>query len=160
MAVDTMSIYAHHTSSDTDSRLFILLGSLRLALSPGNVALARRFTRMVLESAGNSANVLEDVEVIVSELFTNVVLHVDKEGTEPGALVAFARLGTMLRIEVHDSGRPMALPDEPDVVNEHGRGLWIVGALAERWDVETTPSGKCVWAEIEAWPETAASAEA
>ena len=160
MAVGTLGINALHASSDGNSKQFIMLGSLRLPLLPGNVRRARYFARMVLESNDGSADALEDVQVIISELFTNVVLHVDQDGTEFGALIALARLGTMLRLEVHDSGQPMALPEEPDTTNEQGRGLWIVGALAERWGVEETPGGKCVWAEIEAWPEPAAGTEA
>ena len=160
MAVGTVDFDALHTSSDSDSKRFIALGWLRLPLSSENVAYARRFTRMVVELSGGSAVALDDAELIVSELFTNVVVHVDQEPAELGALVAFARRGDMLRLEVHDAGEPVAQPEEPETTDEGGRGLWIVGALAERWGVSETPVGKCVWAEIEAWSEASASTEA
>lgn len=160
MAVGTMDFDALHTSSDSDGKRFIALGSLRLPLTSENVAYARRFTRMVVELSSVSVGALDDAELLVSELFTNVVVHVDQEAAEFGALVALARRGNMLRLEVHDAGEPMAQPEEPDAAAEGGRGLWIVGALAERWGVDETPGGKCVWAEIEAWSEASGSTEA
>ena len=162
MAVGTLGFDARHASSDSRSKRFIGLGALRMPTLPGNAARARWFVRLVLELSGGSADVLEDVEVIASELFTNVVMHVDQEGagTEPGVLIVLARLGTTLRLEVHDSGEPIAAPTEPDSSSEHGRGLLIVGALAERWGADEAEVGKCVWAEIVAWPESPASTEA
>lgn len=160
MAVGTLDFDALHASSDSRSKRSIGLGALRVPTLPGNAARARWFVRLVLELSGGSADVLEDVEVIASELFTNVVMHVDQEATEPGALIVLARLGTTLRLEVHDSGEPIAALTEPDSSSEHGRGLLIVGALAERWGADEAEAGKCVWAEIVAWPESPAGTEA
>ena len=151
MVVGTTSLDALHASSDPcGSNRFIMLGSLRLPVATGSVPCARRFARMVLDLSGGTSDVRDDVEVIVSELVTNVVLHVEHD-SEPSALVLLARLGTLLRLEVHDSGEPMSQAEEPDATAEHGRGLWIVGMLAQSWGVDETPDGKCVWAEIEAW---------
>ena len=120
---------------------------------------ARRFARMVLDLRGGAADARADVELIVSELVTNVVLHVEHDG-ESFALVVFAQLGATLRLEVHDSGESMSLTAEPDSTGEHGRGLWIVDMLAQSWGVDETPGGKCVWAEIEAWATPTVGAEA
>lgn len=160
MAIGTTSLGAFDASSGSrGSKQFIVLGSLRLPVGTESATCARRFARMVLDLSGGAADVRDDVEVIVSELVTNVVLHVERDG-EPFALVVFAQLGAMLRLEVHDSGESVSLTAEPDSTSEHGRGLWIVGMLAQSWGVDETPDGKCVWAEIEAWATPTARAEA
>ena len=33
---------------------------------------------------------------------------------------------------------------------ERGRGLHIVDAVSRRWSIEATPTGKCVWIELDA----------
>ncbi|TXS52956.1 ATP-binding protein [Streptomyces sp. t39] len=54
--------------------------------------------------------------------------------------------GRRLRVEVHDSGdgRP-AIPGGPGLGEESGRGLLIVGALADTWGVDEREPDKVVW---------------
>ncbi|MEV5156916.1 ATP-binding protein [Streptomyces sp. NPDC053728] len=94
---------------------------------------------------------------IVAELAANAVVH----GRVPGRDF---RLGlaihqeALLRIEVTDT-RAERLPPVPGAVDlpagdaESGRGLLIVGALADRWGVEVGPAPrKTVWAELDLAP--------
>jgi anti-sigma regulatory factor (Ser/Thr protein kinase) len=133
------------------SRAPVVLGCLRLAARAENVGRARRFVRMVLDLEEASRGPTEDAEAIASELVTNVVVHDDWD-LEPYALVALARSGPLLRIEVHDSCSYMGEVGPASESGESGRGLRIVAELAERWGVDETPDGKCVWAELVAWP--------
>ena len=161
MAVGSMRLDTLHAPSDvSEGERFTVLGSLRAPVSAHCVERTRQFVRMVLTLSGGSKVAKEDAGVIVSELFTNVVLHVG-DSTEPFAFLVFGQLGTTFRIEVHDSGELMRHPQkEPDLTTEYGRGLWIVHGLADRWGADETPDGKCVWAEIEAWPEPSAGTKA
>nr|WP_229379094.1 ATP-binding protein [Streptomyces sp. VRA16 Mangrove soil] len=54
--------------------------------------------------------------------------------------------GDVVRVEVHDSGGGTAAPREPQ--GEHGRGLRLVAALADKWGVGERDPGKIVWCEF------------
>ncbi|MGW7020667.1 ATP-binding protein [Streptomyces decoyicus] len=112
-----------------------------------SVPLAREFVRAALVEWG----VVERVEAVllcVSELTTNALRH----GVPPGRgfqLYVWPPAGGVLRLEVHDSGdgwprvRTAAGP-----VDEGGRGLLLVEALADKWGVGERLPGKIVWCEF------------
>ncbi|MDQ0796731.1 ATP-binding protein [Streptomyces sp. B1I3] len=89
---------------------------------------------------------------IVGELATNAVVH----GRVPGRdfrVHLSVHHDALLRIEVTDT-RGERLPPVPGAAPaadaETGRGLLIVGALADRWGVDVGPvPRKTVWAEID-----------
>ncbi|MFD8980449.1 ATP-binding protein [Streptomyces sp. NPDC059564] len=87
--------------------------------------------------------------LIVGELAANAVTH----GRVPGRgfQVVLGWDGKVLRIEVVDTRRDR-IPSrrDPDGSAEAGRGLVLVGALADRWGVEQGPPPyKAVWAELD-----------
>ncbi|MFE0253656.1 ATP-binding protein [Streptomyces sp. NPDC059010] len=89
----------------------------------------------------------DDLLLCVSELATNALLH----GAPPGRgfLLRVRYDGHVLRVEVHDSGTGVPrIPDDPDAPDEGGRGLLLVGALADKWGVGERNPGKVVWAEF------------
>ncbi|MFD4015344.1 ATP-binding protein [Streptomyces sindenensis] len=99
-----------------------------------------------------SPRVIERAEHVVAELAANAALHGRVQGRD--FLVALTLDGTAgtLRIAVSDTRgeyRPAIPPDRgPD--DETGRGLLLVGALADRWGTDPRPpSGKTVCAEID-----------
>jgi anti-sigma regulatory factor (Ser/Thr protein kinase) len=106
---------------------------------------AREFAREAVEAWGFAGRA-DDVLVCVSELATNALLH----GVPPGRgfLLCLRHAAGVLRVEVHDSGPgwPQAPDDDPDA--ESGRGLVLVAALADKWDVEVRDPGKFVWCEF------------
>jgi hypothetical protein len=85
-----------------------------------------------------------------------VLLH----GVPPGRgfLLHLSRHpGGVVRVEVHDSGDgwprlPAQQPDEARTAGpeerESGRGLLLVDALADKWDVGERVPGKVVWCEF------------
>ncbi|MDP8943718.1 MAG: ATP-binding protein [Actinomycetota bacterium] len=86
------------------------------------------------------------VELIVSELVTNAVLH--GGGARSGELsVALERQGNSIRGEVCDDGEGFQWePHEPDLDEPGGLGLLVVDKVAERWGVHQN-AVSCVWFE-------------
>jgi anti-sigma regulatory factor (Ser/Thr protein kinase) len=114
------------------------------ATSPGE---ARRFVDETLASWSLSA-LRDEVELLTSELVTNVVLHARTEFT-----VRLRRLHGSLRVEVVDGS--LASPRKAHVIDDDvegatGRGLLLVEALAVNWGVAPTHAGKTVWFEVAA----------
>ncbi|MFD8570774.1 ATP-binding protein [Streptomyces sp. NPDC059639] len=88
-----------------------------------------------------------EVHLCVSELVTNVIDHVG-EGTPVTVLVRDGD-GGRTRIEVTDPD-PRALPVllHAAPVDESGRGLALLGAVAVRWGVRQGAHEKTVWCEV------------
>ncbi|MFE2288581.1 ATP-binding protein [Streptomyces sp. NPDC059443] len=88
-----------------------------------------------------------DVALLTSELVTNALLH---GSVWDRYLRVEVRLsGAVLRIEVTDpKGERRPEPRAAAAYEQYGRGLHIVGALAERWGTAERVVGKTVWAEI------------
>jgi anti-sigma regulatory factor (Ser/Thr protein kinase) len=86
----------------------------------------------------------ETLRLLVSEVVTNAVRH----GADGGPVQLNASWNSHVRVEVVDHGggftpAPRSRPlDEPG-----GYGLFLVGALADRWGVETD-DGTTVWFEL------------
>lgn len=85
-----------------------------------------------------------DVELVVSELVTNGVVH----GAAPLSLAIEVRHQSM-HIDVSDGGQgdPVARGFSSDAGD--GRGLALVKRIATSWGVESSSTGKTVWADIE-----------
>jgi anti-sigma regulatory factor (Ser/Thr protein kinase) len=107
--------------------------------NPESVAAARRFTTDAL--SGAAPDVLDSVELMVSELATNSIRH-----AETAFELTVSLVDDEIRVEVTDSsgGKPQmrtAGPEDPT-----GRGLQIVNLLSDAWGVEhRAPTGKTVW---------------
>jgi anti-sigma regulatory factor (Ser/Thr protein kinase) len=106
---------------------------------PESVRAARRFATDALR--GTDSEVLDAVELMVSELATNAIRHA-KAAFE----LTVGRAKGEIRVEVTDrtGGQPQmrsAGPEDPT-----GRGLQIVNLLSEAWGVEhRADTGKTVW---------------
>jgi anti-sigma regulatory factor (Ser/Thr protein kinase) len=118
--------------------------SRRIVLPPAGRAagLARLATRDVL-AAWQLAGLADTAVLLVSELVTNSVRHAC---TSLALCLEIA--GTSLRIEVHDHDPRRPQPRTPDGLEESGFGLVLVDALASKWGVYGTATGKAVWAEL------------
>jgi anti-sigma regulatory factor (Ser/Thr protein kinase) len=116
---------------------------LRLAFANDEAAApVRRQAREVLDDFP-SADTVDDVLVVISELVENVTRH-----THGGGELRLTREGAMIIIEVRDGDatQPRLLP--PDDRRIGGRGLLVVAGMARRWGVRAEATGKTVWAEI------------
>ncbi|WP_314174158.1 ATP-binding protein [Streptomyces winkii] len=87
-------------------------------------------------------------QLVVSEFFTNAVVHTDSCRVRCRLLV----MGERLRIEVCDEGAECddVAPREAATEDVNGRGLQLVNAVAETWGVrsEDPDTGRVVWAEL------------
>ena len=106
---------------------------------------ARQATREVLASR-HAAHVEETAVLFVSELVTNAVRHASTRGSM--LVLRLEAAGTSLRIEVHDADPRWPRPGIPAGLDESGFGFVIVDALATKWGVSATATGKAVWAEL------------
>lgn len=127
----------------------LLLGELTLPAERESVPRARRFSRSVTTASG-IGHAADDAEVLVSELVTNAVRH----APIPGAALCLRllRAGARLRIEVHDQSAAVPRTRQVDLMEETGRGWFLVAVMADRHGTDHTPSGKSVWCEVLAWP--------
>jgi anti-sigma regulatory factor (Ser/Thr protein kinase) len=103
-----------------------------------------------------AADVLENAQLVVSELVTNGVLHSGACATD-ALVVRVALSRTMVRVEVEDPGRGGVIaPRSPDLTSGGGFGLQLVQALSERWGMErVTQGGTSVWAQLPRTPTAA-----
>ncbi|TDC21407.1 ATP-binding protein [Streptomyces sp. 8K308] len=124
---------------------------------PASVTAARRRVRRLVQGWG-LGELAPDVELVVSELVANAVLH----GCPAGRLFRVRVVVTVaaLPIEVVDSC-PERLPQErtAGADDQFGRGLLIVARLTDRWGVAEEPfgKGKAVWCEFDRRPQVGAS---
>jgi anti-sigma regulatory factor (Ser/Thr protein kinase) len=87
----------------------------------------------------------ETAVLLVSELVTNAVRHA--RGTDAISL-ELETAGIWLRIEVQDADPRWPQPRTPGGFDESGFGFVLVDALAGKWGVRETATGKAVWAEL------------
>ncbi|WP_181766046.1 ATP-binding protein [Streptomyces albidus (ex Kaewkla and Franco 2022)] len=112
------------------------------------VADARRRVGGSLRAWGLSEDLSRTAQLVVSEFFTNAVVHTDSCRVRCRIELFEERL----RIEVCDEGVDCSevLPRSAAVEDVNGRGLQLVGVVAERWGVRpgSGESGRIVWAEL------------
>ncbi|MFD5227087.1 ATP-binding protein [Streptomyces qaidamensis] len=128
----------------------------RFSSTPRGARLARRLALHQLDTWGlpYGSEASDTAALLVAELAANAVTH----GRVPGRdfEVAVKLLGRTLRIEVSDTrgeerppGPGAPRPALPPLA-ETGRGMLLVTALADRWDVlDRIPVGKTVVAELD-----------
>ncbi|MGH9012028.1 MAG: response regulator [Acidimicrobiia bacterium] len=106
---------------------------------------ARRFVTQALTAWDDEESDLTDtVTLLVSELVTNAVIHA---GSEVEVMVRLT--ATAARIEVTDASAQAIAPRDATSEEDSGRGLALVGNLAQRWGVRRAPGGgKTVWFEV------------
>jgi anti-sigma regulatory factor (Ser/Thr protein kinase) len=120
--------------------------TLTLRLSGGSTAPAR--ARSAVRSLDRTlADLRDDVDLLVSELVTNSVLHADADHVELHAEAS----PSGVHIEVSDPGPGFdkeGAKREPSIKGDGGFGLHIVEMVANRWGVERQRSA-FVWFEID-----------
>ncbi|MER5494861.1 ATP-binding protein [Streptomyces sp. NPDC002490] len=119
-----------------------------LPYGPKAAEIARRAVEVALH--GTETDLLDDARLITSELATNafasgspsLVLCVDRRGQPSG--------GLEVEITVTDGGCSHPAPSSPVPGDEaeSGRGLVIVGALADAWSLTTSAHGTRAWCRL------------
>jgi anti-sigma regulatory factor (Ser/Thr protein kinase) len=121
-----------------------------LGVDARSVRAARDFTAATLTRWGAGQRG-EDVAIVVSELLTNALRHALPEYRETPARsqirLGLLQPGPCVLCAVADPSPRLPVLKEPGHMAETGRGLHVIGALADAWGC-TTPglSGKVVWA--------------
>lgn len=138
-----------------------LISNIRLAPTTTAVSCARIFIAHTLRM-WNLADLVEDAQLVVSELVTNSVracgVMVPVPTFEEAEVMQLLHLGiyghgSSVNIQVWDSSLepPVKVDAGRDDWNESGRGLAIVEALAHRvGHFFPRTGGKVVWAELSA----------
>lgn len=113
-------------------------------------ATARRYVRDAIEShlpVAACSERVADVELLVSELVSNAVLHGRCRLTE---FSVSATPPASLRVGVRDPGHGGAVEQRtPDLEGSGGVGLHLVERLATRWGHQLDPDGRLVWFDID-----------
>jgi anti-sigma regulatory factor (Ser/Thr protein kinase) len=131
---------------------------MRFPDRPESVPLVRRFVGLVTDAYG-VAHVGETAALLVSELAGNAVKH--GGGAAWGRFeVVVRRRDDRLQVEVRDGSRDMPVMRYANVLDECGRGLFLVGELSDGCGRYELPDGKAVWFELTAWGHRADGAMA
>lgn len=123
----------------------ILLQSRR-TLEPdiASSAAARRFMEETLRR-WSCADVIDVVNLLVSELVTNAVVHGGSH-----AEVSVVLTPRALRVEVGDHDERIPEPNrESDDWATSGRGLALVESLSRTWGIDRVERGKVIWFEVD-----------
>ena len=141
------------TSADTRGAVLpadiVRTAQFRLDPVPESAGRARRSARTMLTD-WRLGHLVEDVDLVVSELVTNALLHTgaSEDGSDKIRLELDLN-GRRLTLRVVDSSPLPPMPEEAADTAESGRGLLLVDALAAEWDWEDLPDGKAVWAAFD-----------
>ncbi|WRZ47679.1 ATP-binding protein [Streptomyces sp. NBC_01314] len=105
---------------------------------------ARRALRELLRQWGRPGR-SEIAELLTSELVTNALIHTDHD-----AVLTATVSPCGLHVEVRDFVGRRPKPRVPNADDStHGRGLFLVQALADAWGVRTHGVGKSVWFDLD-----------
>ena len=116
---------------------------IRLAAQPISASRSRDFVRDHLAQHALS-HLSDDVELVVSELSTNAMVH-----ATTSFKVSLHAFEQTLLLEVEDGSRHGPTLVAAQVLDTSGRGMAIVNVLSRDWGVDAhADGGKSVWAEF------------
>ena len=141
-AMTTATLPAHPSHGDGASGC-LHRDVFQLPAHGASVSTARSRITEQLHHWGVGESVHEDAALIVSELFTNALVHTDS--SEITCQLQATAQTVYLAITDQGCGPSGPRVREPDA--ESGRGLILVSALAQLWGVNTEVGcGRTVWA--------------
>lgn len=120
------------------------LGSADLWVLPSDLTAARLARRRIEDAcAGLPQEKVDVARLLVTELVANALQH--GQGT---LVLLIDRDGAGLQVYVEDESPDLPVVVQPRSLQEHGAGMRLVAALADRWGVEPRGDGqpgKRVW---------------
>lgn len=105
---------------------------------------ARRFLSALLGAAGVEPDHAWVATMVGHELVTNAVQHARTD-----LQVRVQVDDDTVRVEVCDDNPRRPVPSDPPLTATSGRGLVLVGGLADRWGVEADEDSKVVWFQVD-----------
>src|SRR5215470_14912715 len=118
--------------------------------TPESASAARSMTRQLL---GEGHPAAETVQLVVSELVTNAIVHSNSGGPGGTVTVALCPGPGGILVQVRDDGGASephlsGVATESGNCADHGYGLLLVDALADRWGTIASPDGRITWCRI------------
>ncbi len=113
-----------------------------LPARPESAAEARRIVMSACRRWARE-DLCDSAALVATELVANGVRHA---GTP--LMVRLMPIDGGIRLEVADDSTREVRARDARLMDEGGRGLFLVDALAMRWGVDAHPAGKRIWAEI------------
>lgn len=128
------------------------LSRLELPFEPAAVQQARTHTSSTLRDWAVKPNVIDNAELIVSELATNAVRHSKRPETGGRFVLTLCHLPKTLHIYVADDDPRPPVMRQPTDDGTGGRGLLLVNELSDCWGYSfprpDEGTGKAVFAEL------------
>ena len=122
--------------------------TLRVPWTMSSTVAVRRALVSELRALGVNTIVVDESEIVVSELVANAFRHA-KPLPDGTIGVHWTVSAGVVEIEVTDGGGPTTPHPAPrSVWSAGGRGLRIVGSLSHEWGVQEDPNGSTVWASM------------
>ncbi|MEV0229288.1 ATP-binding protein [Nonomuraea sp. NPDC050786] len=119
--------------------------------SPASVHSARSFTTGALSGWG-LGELIENMELVVSELATNALRHglrLEEAHRTCPVHMSLVRRGPLVTCAFTDPGASVPVLRYPGPLDTGGLGLHIVESLSHRWGWSAlAPHGKIVWAVL------------
>jgi serine/threonine-protein kinase RsbW len=131
--------------TQTTSRAPARSRTLRVPHVPASVPQTRRALVEDLTEHGLSGDIVDEAEIVVSELLGNAVRH-GRSLPDGTVRVQWQVKAGVVELDVTDGGGgPAPKPQHPSVYATSGRGLRIVRSLAHEWGVLDEDRGRTVW---------------
>jgi serine/threonine-protein kinase RsbW len=122
--------------------------TIRVAWRAASVALVRRTLVEDLETRNVPTEVVDEAEIVVSELVSNAIRHA-RPLADGNLRVHWKVKAGVVEVEVTDGGGESTPRPAPRTVwAASGRGLRIVRSLAHEWGVSEDRNGTTVWASV------------
>ncbi|MEU8466441.1 SpoIIE family protein phosphatase [Streptomyces sp. NPDC029006] len=121
---------------------------------PERIAEARQYLRDLLHDWA-SAEQVDSAVLLVSEMVTNVLVHTDADALLLAEVTGEGG-GRRLRVEVFDTGDDLPHKRRPGELASSGRGLMLIGLLADAWGVDPRGEGKSIWFVLYEPPDASA----
>jgi serine/threonine-protein kinase RsbW len=131
--------------TQTTSRAPARSRTIRVPHVPASVPRTRRTVVQDLTDHGLAGDIVDEAEIVVSELLGNAVRH-GRALPDGTVRVQWQVKAGVVELDVTDGGGgPTPKPQQPSAYATSGRGLRIVRSLAHEWGVLDEDRGRTIW---------------